>query len=257
MTTSPYAVVTGSSRGLGAAFARALALRKRNLVLVARSKDKLEALAGELEATRAIHAVVLPCDLTSPQAARRLSDDLQARNLEIDMLVNNAGFGERGAFVDLPLERQLDMVRLNSQAVIELTYHLLFLIRHHRGCIVNVASAAGFQPIPYAAVYAATKSCLISFSMGLEQELRPSGVRVVTLCPGRIHADSGSNGRNRRRAVPGIYQSRDQVVQSALQALDRGGGLVVPGAINKFSVFIQRVIPRRTVAGIMSRLSRL
>lgn len=253
-----YAVITGASRGLGSIFARMLAARKRNLVLVARSKEKLDTLARELRDSYAVEAVPLELDLASHLAGQRLSDELRTLRLQVDLLVNNAGFGLRGEFSGLPIGRQMEMIRLNTETVVELTCYLLPMIRKFCGSIVNVASAAGFQPIPYAAVYAATKAFLLSFSLGLEHELRPHGVKVVTLCPGRIRTDSSAEGgRNVRGSLSKFSRSPEAVVRDTLKALDRGGGLVVPGMLNKAAVAVQRILPRRVVPRIVARLSRV
>ncbi len=257
MTQPTYALVTGASRGLGKAFAEALAARKQNLVLVARSKDKLEILARELRTSHGILAELLEFDLASPMAGERIAQQLSDRELRIHLLVNNAGFGARAEFRNLSIERQLEMVRLNNQAVVELTFHLLPSLVEEHGGIINVASTAGFQPIPYAAIYAATKSFLITFSLGLAEELRPHGVSVVTLCPGRIYEDSQrENAKSRSRSFPGIYTFPKQVVTQALSGLADGGGLVIPGFLNKFAVFAQRLIPRRAVPRLVARMSR-
>ncbi len=254
-----YALVTGASRGLGNMFAEALAARKQNLVLVARSKDKLEALTKKLKASHSILAEALEFDLACVGAGQRLAQQLQDRQLRIHLLVNNAGFGARGRFWELPLNRQLEMIRLNNEAIVELTFHLLpAMIEHGQGGIINVSSAAGFQPIPYAGLYAATKSFLTSFSLGLEQELRPYGLSVVTLCPGRIRATSQAEGtRKVERDFPGVYQAPEEVVLAALKSLDRGGGLVVPGFANKIALFAERLIPRRAVPRLVAKMSRL
>lgn len=259
MTRPRYALVTGASMGLGKFFAQALAARKRNLILVARSKNKLEALASELRASHAILAEPLAFDLASPTAGQRLAEHLRERDLRINLLVNNAGFGLQGEFWNLTLERQREMIYLHNAAVVELTYHLLpAMIEERRGGIINVSSTAGFQPIPYATLYAATKSFLTTFSVGLEHEVRRHGISVVTVCPGRLRAiPEDEEGQNeKRKKVPGGEQAHEDVVAETLSALDRGGGMIVPGFINKFSVFAQRLIPRSIVPKIVARLSR-
>jgi short-subunit dehydrogenase len=253
-----YALVTGASQGLGKVFAQALAARKQNVILVARSKDKLENLANELRRSRSVLAEVLEFDLASPSAGQRLGQQLRERKLQVNLLVNNAGFGVRGEFFHLTLDRQMEMLSLNNATVVELTYSLLpSLMKQPQAGIINVSSAAGFQPIPYASLYAATKSFLTSFSLGLREELRSSSVSVVTLCPGRILADSHNGAsRNGNRKYGFAYQSPEDVVQDALESLGNGGGLVVPGFANKLSVFAQRLIPRRAVPALVAKLSR-
>ena len=259
MDRPAYCLITGASRGLGRHFAHALAARKRNLVLVARSLDQLESLANELRAVHAVQAQPLGFDLSGPLAGQRLAEQLRERDLSIDLLVNNAGFGLRGEFWKLSLDHQLEMLRLHHAGLVELTFHLLpSMIAERRGGIINVSSTAAFQPIPYAAAYAASKAFATSFSLALAEELRPYGVTVVTVCPGRLRPDSPiDNGAKPRRALMGVVeQSREQVVTEALKALDRHGGLVIPGVINKSVAFAERLIPRSVIAKLVARLSR-
>ncbi len=258
MRNRSFALVTGASQGLGRVFAHALAARKQNVILVARSRDKLESLANELQRSESVFAEVLEFDLASPSAGERLAQRLRDRKLQVNLLVNNAGFGVRGEFLNLTLWRQMEMLSLNNAAVVELTYSLLpSMMEHPQAGIINVSSTAGFQPIPYASLYAATKSFLTSFSLGLQEELRSSRVSVVTLCPGRILANGHSGeAKNGHRKFGFIYQSPEDVVRDALESLANGGGLVIPGFVNKLSVFAQRFIPRRAVPTLVARMSR-
>jgi short-subunit dehydrogenase len=258
MRNSSFALVTGASQGLGRVFAHALAARKQNVILVARSRDKLENLANELKRSQSVFAEVLEFDLASPSAGPRLAQQLHDRNLQVNLLVNNAGFGVRGEFRSITLRRQMEMLSLNNAAVVELTYSLLpSLMEHPQAGIINVSSTAGFQPIPYASLYAATKSFLTSFSLGLQEELRSSRVSVVTLCPGRILANGHSGeAKNGNRKFGFVYQSSEDVVREALDSLANGGGLVIPGFVNKLSVFAQRLIPRRAVPALVAKMSR-
>ena len=253
-----FALITGASRGLGMTFARALAERHCNLVLVARSPGPLHAFASELRRSYPVCVVAIQVDLSSPGAGQILAEQLASGGVPIELLVNNAGFGLRGEFRDLSLPRQLEMLRLNNQAIVELTYSLLpgMLERRQKG-IVNISSTAGFQPIPFASAYSATKAFLTTFSLALEQELRSVGVTVVTVCPGRLRKNqSGESEQPARGKWTGIYQSPEQVVEEALRVLAHGGGLTVPGALNKFSVFAQRLIPRSLVPRLVAKMSR-
>src|SRR5882762_3241492 len=238
-----FALITGASRGLGMAFARALAERHCNLVLVARSAEPLHALANELRRSTPISVIALQADLSFPGAGQVLAEQLSKSEIPIDLLVNNAGFGLRGEFRGISIRQQLEMLRLNNQAIVELTYSLLpkMLERRQKG-IINISSTAGFQPIPFASAYCATKAFLTAFSLSLEQELRSAGVSVVTVCPGRLRKNGNKSEQGARRKWGGIYQSPDEVVEDALRVLANGGGLTVPGALNKFSVFAQRLI---------------
>jgi uncharacterized protein len=260
MTRPAYALVTGASKGLGKFFARALAARGQNVVLAARSAQRLETLAAELRDSRGVLAETAVCDLAEPGAGRRLAGRLRERELSVELLVNNAGFGLRGEFLSLTLERQLEMIGLHNSAVVELTFELLPpMIERGRGGVVNVSSMAGFQPIPYAALYSATKSFLTTFSMALREELRKSGsgVRVVTLCPGRLRADpEEAEGGGQRSKVPGGEHGHEEVVAEALKKLDGGGGLVIPGRVNRLMLAGQRLIPPNAVPKVVARKSK-
>ncbi len=258
MKQDGFALITGASRGLGMAFARALAERHHNLVLVARSPEPLHAFASELRRSHAVSVIAAQADLSSCGAGQSLAEQLSSGGIPIDLLVNNAGFGLRGEFRDLSLPRQLEMLRLNNQAIVELTYSLLpgMLERRQKG-IINISSTAGFQPIPFASAYSATKAFLTTFSLALEQELRASSVTVVTVCPGRLLKNqSGDSEQQVRGKWAGIYQSPEEVVEEALRVLASGGGLTVPGALNKFSVFVQRLIPRKLIPRMVAKMSR-
>src|SRR5258706_1167152 len=258
MKPDGYALITGASRGLGMAFARALAERHHNLVLVARSPEPLHAFASELRRSHAVSVIAAQADLSSCGAGQSLAEQLSSGGIPIDLLVNNAGFGLRGEFRGLSLLRQLEMLRLNNQAIVELTYSLLpgMLERRQKG-IINVSSTAGFQPIPFPSAYSATKAFLTTFSLALEQELRDAGVTVVTVCPGRLRKTENATSTQRARGDwAGVYQSHEEVVLDALRVLANGGGLTVPGALNKFSVFVQRLIPRKLVPRMVAKMSR-
>ena len=255
MTRPTYALVTGASRGLGKFFAAALAARRRNLVIIARSQDKLQNVADELKVAHEVEVVALPFDLSSQTAGQRLAQELQEREIQIDLLVNNAGFGDQGEFWKLSLNHQLEMIHLQNSTIVELTYKLLPpMIEQRRGGIINVSSMAGFQPIPYAAIYSATKSFLTTFSLALEAEVHRHGISVVTVCPGRLRADPDEPGE--RKKVPGGEQAHEDVVRDSLDKLDRGGGLVIPGAANKFAAFAERFVPRGKVARLVAKMSR-
>ena len=258
MRNDGYALITGASRGLGMAFARALAQRHCNLVLVARSPEPLRAFADELRRANPVSVVAIQVDLSTAGACQILAEQLSRVGIPIEPLVNNAGFGLRGEFRANSLPRQLAMLSLNNQAIVELTYSLLpgMLERGQKG-IINISPTAGFQPIPFASAYSATKAFLTTFSLALEQELRRVGVSVVTVCPGRLHKrQNGDSAQPVKEKWAGICQSPEQVVDEALRVLANGGGLAVPGVINKFSVFAQRLIPRRVVPRLVAKLSK-
>lgn len=259
--TSPSdlrALVTGASSGIGAAYARALRARGERVVLVARRVDRLESLARELGGDP--HALALPCDLARAGAAEALRDDLEARGVAVDFLVNNAGLGNTAPFEAQRLEAIRAMLDVNVRALVELTHAFLAGMRSRgRGRIVNVASNAAFQPVPYLAVYAATKSFVLSFTEGLAEELRGAGVRVQALCPG-ITATEFLEAADTHR---GLLVTRmpmmtaEQVVEASLRGLDAGRVRVVAGWTNRLLGFAAlRLAPRglaRRVAGALYR----
>src|SRR2546423_10592465 len=180
-------LITGASSGIGEAFARALAARGHNLLLVARSGDKLITLCSELGRVRSIHCQHVALDLSKPESPAQLFQETQTRELEIDSLINNAGFGSMGDFTTLDLERELNMIDLNVRSLVELTHRFLVPMRERKsGSIINVASTAGFQPVPFMATYAATKAFVLSFSEALWEENRPLGLKVMPISPGVI-----------------------------------------------------------------------
>lgn len=247
MNEKMYALVTGASGGIGECFARALAARGHNLLLVARSLEKLQALAEQLAAHHGIHAEGIAADLSEPGSAGRLASELSARRLAIDLLVNNAGFGAQGEFWRIPLDRQSQILRLNIHALVELCHFLLpAMIERKQGAIINVSSTAGFQPLPYTTLYAASKAFVTSFSTGLAEEVRNYGVKVITLCPGPTRTRFFEVGQYRSIRLRGGMQPPEEVVEAALRRLNRGG-LVLCRRLDKFLVFCERFLPRSLV----------
>jgi uncharacterized protein len=244
------ALVTGASSGMGAVFARELARRGTGLVLAARSTGKLEALASELRASASVTVRVETADLAEPGAGQALAGRLAEQDLPIDVLVNNAGFGLFGPLHEADGQRVAQAVQLNVAALTELTCALLPGMRaRDRGAIINVASTAAFQPVPYMAVYGATKAYVLSFTEALWAETRGTGVRVTALCPGATDtaSDSASIGR---RMDPG------QVVAAALSGLDHGRSTVVPGLGNRLLARASRLASRQAVARLAERRLR-
>ena len=240
-------LITGASSGIGEAFARKLAAQRYDLVLVARSEDKLIALCNELGRSQNIRAQYVAMDLSEPDAPARLLEETVKRNLEIDLLINNAGFGSMGDFAELDLELELKMIDLNVRSLVELTHRFLpFMRERKRGSIVNVASTAGFQGVPFMATYAATKAFVLSFSEALWEENRPYGIRVMALCPGVTDTNFFEASRMQRPPAR-TSQTVDEVVDTALRALKRGKSSVVSGWLNFLMVEAERVVPRSLV----------
>jgi short-subunit dehydrogenase len=250
------ALVTGASSGIGAVFARELARRGADLVLVARSGNKLTALAAELNASFGVSVDVAVADLARPAAADDLAAELSARDLQIDILVNNAGFGLFAPLHQADGGALSDMVALNVAALVDLTrLYLPGMLERDRGAIINVGSTAGFQPVPYMAVYGATKAFVLSFTEALWAETRGTGVRVTALCPGSTDTNffdvAGEDAQVGRRISP------ERVVQAALRALDRRRSTVVTGgAGNWLLTNSPRLAPRQLVARMAERTMR-
>jgi short-subunit dehydrogenase len=256
MKPAGCALVTGASRGIGSHFARALAKRSQDLILVARSKDRLDRIASELSANFGIHVEAVVLDLTADGAPAELKRVISDRNLHVELLVNNAGFGEKGEFLKGSLTDQSNMIRLNVLALVEVTQQFLPpMITRRSGAIINVSSTAGFQPMPYVAVYAATKAFVTSFSMALAEEVRTHGVTVVTLCPGPTQSGDSKIGSS-QSGFPGGPQLAEDLVEETLRQIERGGGLFVPRLINKAMAFSNRLMPLHISARVVARATR-
>lgn len=256
--TSKLAVITGASSGIGETFARSLAAMKFDLVLCARREPRLQSLAGELENRHAITSHVTPADLANPLGVDDLQTAVEALGRPVDLLVNNAGFGSYGAFHRLPIDRELAMVDLNVRALVALTGAFLpAMLERGQGAIVQVASTTAFQPVPYMAVYGATKAFVLNFSEAVARECEGSGVRVLTVCPGHTPTEfqkiSGVDARPARTSS----QSANDVVREALEALERKrDSVLVTGWPNRFTTRLPRLIPRRLLGRAIERAFR-
>lgn len=248
-TAPKRALVTGASSGLGEEFARQLAERGYDLVIVARRKDRLEKLAAELGG----NVEVLEADLTQPAGVEAVSSRL-ARG-DIDMLVNNAGFGTNGEFTDLPVERELEEIDLNVRALTHLSHAALGPMKaKHAGTIINVGSTGSYQPVPYMATYAATKAYVLYFSEALHEEAKSYGVTVTCLCPGYTRTEFHDVAGVQGGGMLARFATAESVVKTALKAAKSGSAIAVPGTMNKVMANLQRVSPRfmvRKVAGSM------
>lgn len=255
-------LITGASSGIGEAMIHILAERGFDLVLVARSKDKLEALAAELGAKHKVTAIAMPQDLSDPNAADELLARCDAAGLQIDFLVNNAGFAHLDGFMNTPVEVLLDLVQVNIAAVVHLAR--LFgarMAERGRGRILNVASIAAFQPIPSLGAYAASKAFVLSLTEALAVELKDKGVTVTALCPGFTNTPLAERAADRgfdALPIPSFLLSDPaDVAREGIDAALAGKVIVVPGLANQIAVGVTRYQPRflvRTVGGIASRL---
>lgn len=251
-----WALVTGASGGIGAEFARQLAGRGMHVVLCARSGGAMRELAAALEAAHGVRTAVVVADLARPGAAAR-AWAAASEGREIELLVNNAGFGLHGRFDRLDRARQAEMVALNCGAVLELAHLALgAMIPRGRGAVVNVGSIVAYQPVPWMAAYAATKAFVLSLSAALSDECRGTGVRVLCLGPGPTPSGfQAVAGTALKRGQPGVLDV-EVVVRSALRALDRGRPEVVPGWTNRLGATLARMLPTATAARIAGRINR-
>jgi uncharacterized protein len=249
-------LITGASSGIGQAFARSFAALGRNVFLVARSEDKLITLCNELGRSSNIRAQYLALDLTGPDAAADLFEETKKRGLNIDMLINNAGFGSMGDFTKLDLSRELGMIDLNIKALVDLTYKFIVPMRElKQGTIVNVGSTAGFQAVPFMATYAATKAFVLSFSEALWEENRKYGIHVMVLCPGVTETNFFEAAKIQRPPVR-VAQSPEEVVATAMRALSRRKSTAISGLTNLLVVEAERFVPRTLVVRMAGRALR-
>ncbi len=246
------ALVTGASSGLGEEFARQLAKQKYDLILVARREDRLKAVADEASRLGAAKVKVIATDLTGHESAAALHRQVTGAGIEVGYLVNNAGFGTRGRFDNLPLEREIEEIGLNVTALVALTR--LFLppmVAKKSGTIINVSSVGGFSPVPFMATYGATKAFVLSFSEALAEELKDAGVTVMALCPGATRTEFQKVANVDAAKMPSFaFMSAETVVAQAIAAAKRGKAVYVNGPINKMMAETIRITPRKLVAKI-------
>lgn len=250
-------LITGASGGIGESFARALAKRRQNLVLVARSEDKLHQLCDELMLQYGITAHYVAVDLNDFEADQRLFNETNKHGMEVDWLVNNAGFGSMGDFAKLDLERELQMIDLNVSCLVSLTHRYLQKMRERRsGTIINVSSAAGFQPIPFFATYAATKAFVTSFSEAIAEENRPFGIHVMALCPGSTKTNFfEASNIDRALKVKG-QQTAEEVVETALKGVTGRRTKIVSGWANYFGAMMGSLAPNSLTTRLIAKATR-
>jgi hypothetical protein len=253
------ALITGASVGLGREFAKLFARDGHDVALVARRRDKLEELAAELTREHGVKASVLAADLTDPGAPARLFADVKAARLEIEFLVNNAGFGSNGAFHELDAARELEMIEVNVKALVHLTRLFLpAMVARKSGRVLNVGSTAGFVAGPFMATYYASKAFVISFTEALAYELTGTGVSATVSCPGATateFAQVAGNDKTRLFKGAGVMDA-PSVAAQAYAAMHAGRAVIVHGVRNKMMIQSLRVSPRTVARGIAARLNR-
>ncbi|NUR04903.1 MAG: SDR family oxidoreductase [Streptomyces sp.] len=252
MTT---ALITGSTAGIGAAFARRLSADGHNLVLVARDTKRLQEQATELHDRHGIEAEVLTADLATDEGIEAVAARLADRRNPVDLLINNAGFGNKGRFLDVPMADELTMLKVHCEAVLRLTAAATEAMRERgRGGVVNVASVAAFVP---RGTYGASKAWVVQFTQGAAKDLAGSGVRLMALCPGFVRTEFHERAGMGTDNIPGwMWLDADKLVEAALSDLARGKSLSVPDPRYKALMGIVKVTPRGLLGGITSRTGR-
>ncbi|MDB5392386.1 MAG: short-chain dehydrogenase [Planctomycetaceae bacterium] len=251
-------LITGASAGIGEGLARLFAADGARLILVARSVDRLQHLAAELKSKHGVEHIVIPLDLGIAGAAKTLFDTLTQRNLKIDVLVNNAGFGHNDRFIEIPIAEQLEMVQLNVSTMLHLTHLILpQMIERREGAILNLGSTASFQPGPYSAVYYATKSFVLSFTESLWEEVREHNVTVTCLCPGPTRTEFGIRAKmDHNWNFVNASMSTESVCRIGYRAFRRRKRIVIPGILNRILTFSVRLAPRRFILRVIRHWQR-
>lgn len=259
MSEKKTALVTGASAGLGKEMAGLFAKDGHDLVLVARSESKLKTIAGDLSRAHGIDAHVVAADLGQADAPGHVFAETTKRGIDVDFLVNNAGFGTNGAFLDLELAREKEMIAVNCTSLLELTHRYAGPMRERKfGRILNIASTAGFQPGPFMATYYATKAFVVSFSEALSYELEGTGVTVTCHCPGATKTEFAATAGNDKSKLfqrSGVADAKE-VAYHAYRAMMGGEVLSVHGFMNKVGVHGLRLTPRSVVRGITASLNK-
>jgi short-subunit dehydrogenase len=254
----PVTLITGASSGIGTALARLFGRNGYDLALVARRKDRLDALAKEIAATGRRKPLVIVADLAQPDAAAKLKKALAARRAEPQYVVNNAGFGLFGAAASRGRDEQLEMIDVNMRALTALSLTFVPSLVRHRGGILNVGSMAGFLPGPGMAVYYASKAYVRSFTDSLHRELKHRGVRVTNLAPGPVPTEFGHRAGTRADSAPELLtQSAERVAELGFRGLMQGKALVVPGPLNRLAITLSRFVPRAMLAAAVERRQAL
>lgn len=254
----PTALITGASSGIGEQFAYALAAQKYDLVLTARREGRLNAVAARARELGASRVEIIALDLGQRGTPAEIHGRLEVARIEVDYLVNNAGFGTAGRFDTLELARELDEIDLNVTALVALTRLFIpAMVERRRGTIINVASTAAFQAVPFMTTYAATKAFVLSFSEGLAGELAGCGVGVLALCPGPVRTEFQAVARNQKALVPSfVYLDAAAVAAQGIAAAASGRTVLINGAMNFTMAQATRFVPRGLINFIARRIYR-
>ena len=250
-----WALVTGASAGIGTALAREMAAHGAKLILTARRKDRLESLAAEL-AGKGTEVRIVLADLNEPAAAQQIYDATEGAGLTVDILINNAGLGQFGAFESSPIDQELSQIRVNCESMVRLTRLIVpRMVERRRGWIMILASTASFQPVPYLTTYAATKAFDRFFSLGLAAEVARFGVKVTALCPGPTESEFFEVARS-ESFMPGGRQSAAEVARLGVAALARGKRTIIPYFAGAFTALLVRFLPVGLITSQIEKRAR-
>lgn len=254
----PYALITGASKGIGKAIAQNLASKGHYLLLIARSEDLLQQLSAQLQQQYKIEVHYLAIDLSEENAITTIYSWMQQNNYAIDILVNNAGYGLSGAFENYPLQQHLNMMQVNMNVVVELSYLFLPILKQQpKAYILNIASSAAYQAVPYLSLYAATKSFILQFSRGLHHELKNTSISVTCISPGATDtgfADRAKVGAKALKAAEKVNMTPQQVAAIAVTGMFNGKTEVITGFINKAGAFLVWLLPKKLVEKTAAKL---
>ena len=248
-----WALVTGASAGIGVALSEELAAGGTNLVLTARRKDRLDSLAQRLGSAHKVQTEIYAADLADSSAPEKIFVFTNEKKIQIDLVINNAGFGQYGSFATIETKRWLDMVQVNCSTVVHLTsLYLPGMIKRRRGGVLILASTASFQAVPYVSTYAATKAFDLLFAEGLAEEMKPFGIRVCALCPGSTESEFHEVAGQQK--FQGRRETAQKVARTGLRALAAGKSYVISGFGNYLGAHSQRLVPRRLVTKIAASM---
>jgi short-subunit dehydrogenase len=252
------ALVTGASSGIGAEIARGLARRGHGVTLAARREDRLRDLAEEIAAEHGVRAETISCDVSDAADRRRMKAEIDDRGLTVEVLVNNAGYGSGGKFVELDGDKEAAMIATNVEAVVALSHAFIpEMVERGRGAVLNLASLIAFQPVPFQATYGASKAAVLSFTEAVHEELRGTGVTVTAVCPGPVRTEFGEAGGfgGADDKIPGFaWLDARKVAEDAIHGLEKGERVVVPGAINQLAAYGGHYMPRGLLLPIVRRV---
>jgi uncharacterized protein len=252
-----WALVTGASAGIGVALAMQLAGGGTHLVLTARRRERLDNLAAKLKNEHKVEVETFVADLAQPNAPQEIYTYTNGKKLAIDLLINNAGFGQYGELTQVDPQRLLDMIQVNCAAVVHLTRLFLpGMIARKRGDVLILASTASFQALPYISTYAATKAFDLLFAEGLAEEMKPHGIRVCALCPGSTESEFHAVAGQEKFTGKHQQETAEKVARAGLEALAAGKSYVISGLGNYLGAQSQRMVPRRLVTRIAANMFR-